>query len=67
MMNATLPSPPTACSAQLQDRVGDLAVVHDHRDAAGDADDQRHAEQVARAVDERVVTAAFSAAARRAR
>ena len=37
----------------VEHRVGDLAVVHDHGDAAGDADDQRDAEQVARAVDER--------------
>ena len=33
--------------------VGDHPVVHDHGDAAGDADDERHAEQIARPVDER--------------
>ena len=36
----------------VQHRVRDLAVVHDHGDAARDADDQRDAEQVAGAVDE---------------
>ena len=36
----------------VQNRVGDLAVVHDHRDPAGDADDERDAEEVASAVDE---------------
>ena len=29
----------------VQHGVGDLAVVHDHRDAAGDADDQGDAER----------------------
>ena len=37
----------------VQDGVGDLAVVHDHGDAARDPDDERDAEQVARTVDER--------------
>ena len=37
----------------VQDGVGDLAVVHDHGDAAGDPDDERDAEQVAGPVDER--------------
>ena len=37
----------------VQDGVGDLPVVHDHGDAAGDADDEGDAEQVAGAVDER--------------
>ena len=45
-------SPATACSAQIQHGVGDQAVVHDHGDAARHADDQRHAQHVARAVDE---------------
>ena len=38
----------------VQHRVRDLPVVHDHGDAAGDADDQCHAEEVPRAVDERL-------------
>ena len=37
----------------VEHRVGDLAVVHDHGDAAGDADDEGHPEQVPRPVDER--------------
>ena len=37
----------------VQDGVGDLAVVHDDGDAAGDADDEGDTEEVAGAVDER--------------
>ena len=46
-VSATRPSRP------VEHRVGDLPVVHDHGDAAGDADDECHPEQVARPVDER--------------
>ena len=37
----------------MQNGVGDHAVVHHHHNAARDADDQRHAEQIPRAVDKR--------------
>ena len=48
----------------VQDGVGDLAVVHDHGDAARDADDQRDAEQVAGTVDERVGQVCLATAGR---
>ena len=51
--NAASPTSPSADLGPVEHRVGDLAVVHDHRDAAGDPDDQGHPEQVAGAVDER--------------
>ena len=53
-MKATRRQSGQAASRRVQDRVGDLARVHDHHDAAGYADDQRHPEQVAGAVDEGV-------------
>ena len=51
--NAASPTSPSALLDPVQDRVGDLAVVHDHGDPARDPDDERDAEQVAGAVDER--------------
>ena len=44
--NAASPTSPSARLGPVQDGVGDLAVVHDDGDAAGDADDQRDAEEV---------------------
>ena len=54
LMKSTSPNPASMPLERVQDGVGDLARVHDHDDAAGDTDDQRHPEQVARAVDEGV-------------
>ena len=48
LMNATPPRPGHGLLGGVEDGVGDLAVGHDHGHAAGDADDQRDAEQVPR-------------------
>ena len=53
LMKATPPRPPIACSAALSTVSVIRPLFMIDRDAAGDADDERHPEQVAGAVDER--------------